>query len=60
MIKKIARWILTRVDLTVRLDDQILNIKVSMAGTTLIEWTIPLIKDELTAGVKHGTKAWKA
>lgn len=56
MIKKIAEWILRRVDISVRLDEDVLNIRIMMGGQTLIEWSIDLIKDDAIAGVKHGQK----
>lgn len=54
MLKRIAKWILTMVDINVKLDEDVLNIEILMAGITLASWTIDLIKDD--GGVKHGTK----
>jgi len=57
MIKKIAKWILKMVDVDVKLDQDILNIKVYLGGVLLVEWTIDLIKNNAIVGVAHGT--WK-
>lgn len=54
MLRKLGRWILTMVDVKVRLDRDILNIEISLAGVVIADWTIDLIKD--TPEVKHGTQ----
>lgn len=42
------------VDVSVRLDDDILTIKLFLAGVLLANWSIDLVKEP--EGVKHGTK----
>ena len=54
MLKRIARWILTMVDVDVKLDGDTLEVTIELAGVQIAQWTIDLLKtpDEVTRG-KH-------
>ena len=54
MIRRIARWILNKVDVEFTLDDEKLYLTISLGDTTLVEWTIDLFKDDQE--IKHGKK----
>jgi hypothetical protein len=54
MIKRIAKWILKMVDVDVKLDGDVVTIRIELAGVQLVEWSIDLIKEP--QGVTRGKK----
>lgn len=54
MIKRIAKWILKMVDVDVKLDGDVVTIRIELAGVQLVEWSIDLIKEP--EGVTRGKK----